>query len=73
MALILDYLVQILPWLLDVFVVLGALVVVGTAVDAVIPDEKDGGFMAKALAIPILGSILKAVKKFSPFNVTPKE
>jgi hypothetical protein len=47
---------------------LGAIVVLGTFIDSIIPDEKDGGFMTKILAIPILGSFLAQLKKFSPFN-----
>jgi amino acid permease len=66
---ILDYAKTLAPWVQYVFVGLGSLVVIGTAVDSVIPDEKDGGFMKKVMAIPVLGSFLQAVAKFSPFNV----
>ena len=47
---------------------LGSLVVVGTAVDKMIPDDKDKAFMAKILAVPVLGALLNALAKFSPFN-----
>lgn len=50
-------------------VVLGSFVVIGTGIDSVIPDEKDGGFMKKLYAVPLLGLLLKAMAKFSPFNV----
>lgn len=70
---ILDYLLTLAPWVGQAFMVLGALVVIGTAVDSVIPDEKDGGFMTKALSLPIIGSLLSAIKRFSPFNIKPKE
>lgn len=70
---ILDYIVSLAPWASNAFMALGALVVIGTAVDSIIPDEKDGGFMTKLMAIPVLGSLLAAVKRFSPFNVKPKE
>lgn len=68
-SVILDYLMTLAPWVQYVFVVLGSLVVIGTAVDAVIPDAKDNGFMKKILATPIIGTLLLAVSKFSPFNV----
>lgn len=66
--LLLDYAATLAPWIVNVFTVLGGVVVVGTAVDAAIPDEKDGGFMKKLLATPVLGSVLSALKRFSPFN-----
>lgn len=66
---ILDWLMTLAPWVQYVFVGLGSLVVIGTAVDAIIPDEKDGGFMKKVMAIPVLGDLLKALTRFSPFNI----
>lgn len=65
---ILDYAKTLAPWVQYVFVGLGSLTVIGTAVDSIIPDEKDGGFMKKAMAVPVLGSLLLALSKFSPFN-----
>jgi hypothetical protein len=65
---VLDYLVTLAPWVQNVFAVLGGVVVAGTAIDAVIPDEKDKGFMKKILEIPVVGAVLKGLKKFSPFN-----
>lgn len=59
-------------WMATVLVILGSLVVVGTVIDSLIPDEKDGGFMAKILAIAVLGPFLTWTTKFSPFNVKPK-
>lgn len=53
----------------NLLMVLGSLVVIGTAVDMKIPDEKDGGFMKKVLGIPLLGALLKATARFSPLNV----
>lgn len=70
---IFDYLISLAPWVSLVFIALGSLVVIGTAVDAAIPDEKDGGFMTKLLAIPVIGPLLNALKRFSPFNAKPKE
>lgn len=66
--LLLDYAATLAPWVVNVFAVLGGAVVVGTAIDTAIPDEKDGGFMKKLLATPVLGSVLSALKRFSPFN-----
>lgn len=65
---ILDYAKTLAPWMGYALMGLGSLVVIGTAIDQVIPDEKDGGFMKKIIAIPVLGSFLNAVAKFSPFN-----
>jgi hypothetical protein len=66
---ILAYLETVVPNATMIFTILGALVVVGTVVDSMIDDEKDGGFMKKLLAAPILGSLLSALKRFSPFNI----
>jgi cytochrome b subunit of formate dehydrogenase len=65
---VLEFLMTLAPWVSYVFMGLGALVVIATAVDAIIPDEKDHGFMKKIMAIPVLGDLLKAISKFSPFN-----
>jgi len=66
---ILAYLQGIVPWASTVLMGLGAIVVIGTVIDSVIPDEKDGGFMKKAFALPLVGTLLLALKKFSPLNV----
>lgn len=68
---ILDYIKTLAPWASYVFIGLGSLTVIGTAVDSVIPDEKDGGFMKKLMAMPVLGSLLQDLAKFSPFNYKP--
>ena len=65
---ILTFLLGLAPWVKYLFLGLGTLVVVGTIVDQLVPDEKDHGFMKKAFAIPLLGDLLKALSKFSPFN-----
>ena len=70
---VLDFLLTLSPVVGTVFAVIGGLAVVGTAVDAAIPDEKDGGFMKKLLEKPIIGDLLKALKRFSPFNVKDKK
>ena len=64
-----DFLMSLAPWVSYVLIGLGTLVVVGTGVDKVIPDEYDKGFMKFVLGIPVLGVLLKAVAKFSPFHV----
>lgn len=67
-----DFLNTLAPWVSYVLIGLGSVVVIGTAVDAMIPDEVDKGFMQKILAIPVLGDLLKALTKFSPFNIREK-
>jgi len=69
---VLEFLMTLAPWVSYLFIGLGALVVVGTVIDNLIPDEKDHGFMKKLLATPILGDVLRALKKFSPFNSKEK-
>ena len=70
---ILAYLMTLAPWVSYLFMGLGTLVLIGTIVDSLVDDEKDGGFMKKILATPILGSLLEALRKFSPLNVKPKD
>jgi len=65
---VLDFLLTLTPWMGYLFMALGALVTIGIMVDSMIDDEKDKGFMKKILAIPLLGDILKGLKRFSPFN-----
>ena len=45
--------------------ILGTLLVAGTAVDTALP-ERD--LFGKLYAIPLLGSLLKQIKRFSPLN-----
>jgi len=66
---IVEFLMSLGPWVSYVFMGLGAFVVLGSFIDGMVPDEKDGGWMKKILAVPILGDFLKFIKKFSPFNV----
>ena len=69
---VLDFFNTLGPSVHYVFMGLGGIVVIGTFVDSVIPDEKDGGFMTKAFAIPVVGDLLKGLAKFSPFNIKEK-
>ena len=69
---VLDFFNTLGPTVNYVFMGLGGIVVIGTFIDSVIPDEKDGGFMKKAFALPIVGDLLKGLAKFSPFNVKDK-
>ena len=66
---VLEFLNTLAPWVQYVLIALGTITVIGTGVDAVVPDEKDKGFMKKLFATPVLGDLLKALAKFSPFNV----
>lgn len=67
-----DFLIGLAPWVQYVLIGLGSVVVIGTAIDAAIDDTVDKGFMKKVMAIPVLGSFLEALKRFSPFNVKEK-
>ena len=64
-----NFLLGLAPWVQYVLLGLGSIVVIGTAIDAAVDDTVDKGFMKKAMAIPVLGSFLEALKRFSPFNV----
>jgi len=66
---VLDFFTTLAPWVSNAFMGLGGVVVIGTFIDSVIPDEKDKGFMKKAFAIPVVGELLHGLAKFSPFNV----
>lgn len=70
---IFSYLMTLAPWVSTAFMILGSLVLVGTFIDAMVPDEKDGGFMKKIMAFPIIGPLLEQLKRFSPFNIKDKE
>ena len=69
---IFEYLGGLVSWAPIALSGLGTLVVVETFIDSVVPDEKDGGFMKKAMGVPVLGSFLGALSRFSPFNVKNK-
>jgi uncharacterized membrane protein len=64
-SIILTYLITLAPWVQYVIMGLGSLVVIGTAVDKMFVQFD---FMDKLYAIPVLGDLLKALAKFSPFN-----
>ena len=72
MEAIIDFLLTLNPLVSTIFIVLGGSVVVGGAIDAAVDDKIDHGFMKKILAIPVLGPFLKALRRFSPFNVKNK-
>lgn len=65
---ILEYLATLAPWAPTVLAILGSLVVILTIVDKVVPDEKDNGFMKKLLDIPVVGKLLKDLRRFSLFR-----
>jgi len=64
-----NFLLTFSPVVSTILMVLGALVTLGILVDAMVDDKKDKGFMKKLLAKPILGDMLRALKRFSPFNI----
>ncbi len=47
---------------------LGGVVVAGTIIDKLVPDTYDKGFMSKLYNLPIIGTILKSLVRFSPFS-----
>ena len=65
-SMVLVYLSTLAPWVNYVLMGLGSVVVIGTAIDVMLPDK--GAFTTKVMAIPVLGPILTALSKFSPFN-----
>lgn len=69
---ILTYLATLAPWVGYLFAGLGVITVIGTAIDQLIPDEKDHGFMKKVMNIPVLGTLIESLQKFSPFNFKDK-
>jgi len=52
---------------------LGALVVVGQAYVAITPSEKDDAWFEKLEGIPLVGSLIKALKSFSPIQRKKKK
>jgi hypothetical protein len=67
---VLVFLVAQFPVLNMIFMILGSLVIIGTVVDALSPKLD---FMDKILSVPVLGDVLKALKRFSPFNIKEQE
>lgn len=51
-----------------VLAALGGLVVLGQAYVAITPTQKDDAWFAKLEAMPIVGSIVNAVKAFAPIQ-----
>ena len=47
------------------FSLLGTLLCVSTVIDAMIPDEIDGGFSKKIMDLPFIGVVLKSIMRFS--------
>lgn len=70
---IVEFLIGLAPWMNYVIMGLGILVVVATFIDSMIDDSKDKGFMKFVLNIPVLGSFLSFLTRFSPFNFVPKK
>jgi hypothetical protein len=68
-SVVVTFLSSLAPWVKYIFIGIGAAVVIGTAVDSMIDDKVDGGFMKKVLAVPVLGDFLSFLTRFSPFNI----
>ena len=64
-----DLIAGLAPIIGVVFKYLGIGVVVGSTIDAIIPDKYDKGFMGKLSKVPVLGLVIKSLRRFSPFNV----
>mgnify|MGYP000874621972 CR=1 FL=1 len=65
LELLLNGLVEKLPWLMLILSILGSLVVVGQAVVIITPSKKDDEFVEGLEKNGILGGILKLLKKFA--------
>lgn len=65
---ILDGLAASLPLAKMILQILGTLVLVGSAYVAITPSKSDDAWFAKLEAIPLLGSLLVALQKFSLFQ-----
>lgn len=63
-----EYLKTLNPIVSTILQIIGSICVIASVVDKIIPDDKDRGFFGKILSIPILGSLVRALIKFSPFN-----
>jgi hypothetical protein len=56
------------PVVPQVLAALGGLVVLGQAYVAITPSQDDDAWFAKLEAIPVLGSVLVALKSFAPIQ-----
>ncbi len=65
---IVNFIINLWPMAEYIFIGLGALVVVGTTIETIVPDKYDKGFMKKIMSVPVLGEFLNFISKFSPFN-----
>lgn len=62
---LLDMLVGAIPVARVVLEVLGSLVVIGTIVVSLTPSQDDDAVLERLKAVPILGSLILAVERFS--------
>lgn len=65
---ILAYLASLNPIVPVIFAGLGMVVVAAQAFVALTPTPADDNFMAKIDAIPVLGAILRGLRKFAPIG-----
>ena len=68
-----DFLANLAPWVGSVLSWIGLAMVIGSLVDAIIPDKYDKGFMSWVNKIPVVGEFLNFLKRFSPWNVKELE
>lgn len=62
----LEMLAGLHPAIPVVLAVLGSLVLLGQAYVAITPSQDDDAWFAKLEAVPVLGTLLKALKAFAP-------
>jgi len=68
---VIQWLQSMAPWVQYLIMGLGFMVVLGTFIDNLTTDK--GAFMTKVMNIPVLGTFLDALAKFSPFNANTKK
>lgn len=64
----LEMLAGLHPVIPVVLAVLGSLVLIGQAYVAITPSQDDDAWFAKLEAVPLLGTLLKALKSFAPIQ-----
>lgn len=67
-GMLLDYLVQAVPFGKTVLMALGGLVVAGGVYVKLTPTQADDAWYAKLESMPIVGGFFKALVKFSPLS-----
>lgn len=70
---VIDWLVEKIPVLPVILSVLGSLVVAATAFVAATPSQDDDAWLNKVKAIPVIGSIVLALERFSVIARKPPQ